>query len=159
MHETLSGPATRKPVSALLNKLLIEQTKSHSNDNGLAETKNGWMIRKHIGWGHIASRHAEAFDQFYRSHFNPYLNFHRPCGAPDWYATPWEILSQLQRPGGPSALRCHAGKPGPAGAPVKRSRRGPGTCKKPNKNSLPAFGAGGPHEPMLTTCSERSPAV
>jgi hypothetical protein len=22
--------------------------------------------------------HAEAFDQFYREHFNPYLNFHRP---------------------------------------------------------------------------------
>jgi len=99
-------------VSKLLNKLLIEQTKSrprHSNDNGLAETKNGWVIRKHIGWGHIASRHAEAFDQFYRTHFNPYLNFHRPCGVPElrttakgkqkwvyrWYATPWEILRQL----------------------------------------------------------------
>jgi transposase InsO family protein len=36
-------------VARLLNKLLIEQTKSrprHSNDNGLAETKNGWVIRK-----------------------------------------------------------------------------------------------------------------
>lgn len=99
-------------VSVLLNKLLIEQTKSrprHSNDNGLAESKNGWVIRKHIGWGHIANRHAEAFDQFYRAHFNPYLNFHRPCGVPEirttpkgrqkrvyrWYATPWEILRQL----------------------------------------------------------------
>ena len=54
-------------VANLLNKLLIEQTKSrprHSNDNGLAETKNGWIIRKHIGYGHIASEHAEAFDQF-----------------------------------------------------------------------------------------------
>jgi len=99
-------------VSTLLNKLLIQQTKSrprHSNDNGLAESKNGWVIRKHIGWGHIASRHAEAFDAFYRNHFNPYLNFHRPCGVPEivtspqgkskriyrWYATPWEILRQL----------------------------------------------------------------
>jgi transposase InsO family protein len=99
-------------VAQLLNKLLIEQTKSrprHSNDNGLAETKNGWVIRKHIGYGHIASRHAEAFDRFYREHFNPYLNFHRPCGVPEvrvtakgkqkrvyrWYATPWEILRQL----------------------------------------------------------------
>jgi transposase InsO family protein len=99
-------------VSQLLNKLLIEQTKSrprHSNDNGLAETKNGWVIRKHIGYGHIASAHAEAFDRFYRQHFNPYLNFHRPCGVPEvrteangkqtrlyrWYATPWEILRQL----------------------------------------------------------------
>jgi hypothetical protein len=99
-------------VAALLNKLLVEQTKSrprHSNDNGLAESKNGWVIRKHIGYGHIASAHAEAFDRFYRQHFNPYLNFHRPCGVPElvtnakgkhkrvyrWYATPWEILRQL----------------------------------------------------------------
>jgi transposase InsO family protein len=99
-------------VATLLNKLLVEQTKSrprHSNDNGLAESKNGWVIRKHIGYGHIASAHAEAFDGFYRKHFNPYLNFHRPCGVPElkltangkcrrvyrWYATPWEILRQL----------------------------------------------------------------
>jgi hypothetical protein len=99
-------------VAKLLNKLLVEQTKSrprHSNDNGLAETKNGWVIRKHIGYGHIACEHAEAFDQFYRQHFNPYLNFHRTCGVPEiitdckgkqkriypWYATPWEILRQL----------------------------------------------------------------
>jgi transposase InsO family protein len=73
-------------VAQMLNKLLVEQTKSrprHSNDNGLAETKNGWVIRKHIGYGHIASAHAEAFDEFYRRHFNPYLNFHRPCGVPE----------------------------------------------------------------------------
>jgi len=99
-------------VANLLNKLLVEQTKSrprHSNDNGLAESKNGWVIRKHIGYGHIASTHAEAFDEFYRQHFNPYLNFHRPCGVPEvtvtakgkqkrvyrWYATPFEILRQL----------------------------------------------------------------
>jgi transposase InsO family protein len=107
-------------VSKLLNKLLVEQTKSrprHSNDNGLAETKNGWVIRKHIGYGHIASAHAEAFDQFYRQHFNPYLNFHRPCAVAElkvtakgkskrvyrWYATPWEILRQL--PGVTSHLK------------------------------------------------------
>ena len=98
-------------VAQMLNRLLVEQTKSrprHSNDNGLAESKNGWVIRKHIGYGHIASAHAEAFDEFYRQHFNPYLNFHRPCGVPEvivtakgkqkrvyrWYATPWEILRQ-----------------------------------------------------------------
>ena len=56
-------------VSRMLNKLLIEQTRTrprHSNDNGLAECKNGWVIRKHIGWGHIACEHAAAFDPFYR---------------------------------------------------------------------------------------------
>lgn len=99
-------------VAELLNKLLIEQTKSrprHSNDNGLVETKNGAVIRKHMGFDHIAKEHAERIDEFYREHFNPYLNFHRPCGVPElirdqrgktkrryrWYATPWEILRQL----------------------------------------------------------------
>jgi hypothetical protein len=99
-------------VAKLLNKLLIEQTKSrprHSNDNGLAEAKNGAVIRKHMGYGYIAAKHAEAIQSFYEEHFNPYLNYHRPCGVPEirtnskgkqrriyrWYATPWEILRQL----------------------------------------------------------------
>src|ERR1700688_308361 len=98
-------------VAQLLNKLLIEQTKSrprHSNDNGLAEAKNGAVVRKHMGFGHIASKHADNINIFYQEHFNPYLNFHRPCGVPQlkkdekgktiriykWYATPWEILRQ-----------------------------------------------------------------
>lgn len=99
-------------VAKLLNKLLIEQTKSrprHSNDNGLVEAKNGAVIRKLIGWGHIASQHAEAVDRFHRQHLNPYLNFHRPCGIAEIittakgklkriyrrWATPWEIFSEL----------------------------------------------------------------
>ena len=48
-------------VAELLNKLLIEQTKSrprHSNDNGLVETKNGAVMRKHMGHTHIAAAHA-----------------------------------------------------------------------------------------------------
>ena len=99
-------------IAKLLNGLLAEQTKSrprHSNDNGLAEAKNGAVIRKHMGYGHIRCVHAEAITTFYEEHFNPYLNFHRPCGVPEtrtdrkgkqrrryrWYATPWEILRQL----------------------------------------------------------------
>jgi len=99
-------------VAKLLKKLLAEQTKSrprHSNDNGLVEAKNGAVIRKHMGYSFIAPDHAQAVEQFYEQHFNPYLNFHRPCGVPEiettlkgkvkrryrWYATPWEILRQL----------------------------------------------------------------
>ena len=99
-------------VAGLLNKLLIEQTKSrprHSNDNGLAESKNGAVVRKHMGYGYIAAPHATAIEEFYEEYFNRYLNFHRPCGVPErvldgkgkekrryrWYATPWEILRQL----------------------------------------------------------------
>src|SRR5215210_4866649 len=73
-------------VAALLNKLLIEQTKSRprrSNDNGLVESKNGAVVRKHMGYGHIASVHAEQIQSFYQQHLNPYLNFHRPCGLPE----------------------------------------------------------------------------
>ncbi len=78
-------------VAELLDKLLVEQTKSrprHSNDNGLVESKNGAVIRKHIGYGHIASEHAESFQQFYEEHFNPYLNYHRPCGVPEMKTNP-----------------------------------------------------------------------
>ena len=99
-------------IAGMLNKLLIEQTKSRprkSNDNGQVEAKNGAVIRKHMGFDHIASEHADAINAFYQEHFNPYLNFHRPCAVPElkkdkrgktvrsyrWYATPWEILRQL----------------------------------------------------------------
>ena len=99
-------------VAKLLNKLLIEQTKSRprrSNDNGLVEAKNGALVRKHMGYTHIPAPHAAAIEAFYEKYFNPYVNFHRPSGVPEevvsakgkvkriyrWYATPWEILRQL----------------------------------------------------------------
>ena len=53
-----------------------------SGDNGLVETKNGAVIRKHIGYGHIGAEHAAAVDAFHREHLNPYVNFHRPCAVP-----------------------------------------------------------------------------
>lgn len=70
-------------IAKLLNKLLIEQTKSRSNrtnDNALVEGKNGSVIRKHMGYWHIEQKHAPLINRFYQEHFNPYLNFHRPCG-------------------------------------------------------------------------------
>ena len=70
-------------VTALLNKLLIEeQTKSrsrHSNDNALAESKNGAIVRKHFGYSHIPQRFASLVNTFCQEHLNPYINFHRPC--------------------------------------------------------------------------------
>jgi transposase InsO family protein len=111
-------------VSGLLKRLLIEQTKSRprkSNDNGLVESKNGAVIRKHMGYGYIAAGQAEDIGQFYQRDFNPYLNFHRPCGQPERivdqrgkekfvyrrYATPWETLRELAlaAPGGPNILK------------------------------------------------------
>lgn len=70
-------------VVKLLNKLLIEeQTKSrsrHSNDNALAESKNGAIVRKHLGYSHIPQRFATLVNAFDQAHLNPYINFHRPC--------------------------------------------------------------------------------
>jgi transposase InsO family protein len=99
-------------VAHLLGKLLIEQTKSRahrSGDNGLVESKNGSIIRKHLGYGHIDAQHAEATDQFHRQHLNPYVNFHRPCAVPKViteangkrrrvylrWATPFELFREL----------------------------------------------------------------
>jgi transposase InsO family protein len=70
-------------VAGMLRKLHAEFTKSRacrSQDNALVEGKNGAVIRKLIGYGHIAGAHAAALQNFYVEHLNPYLNFHRPCG-------------------------------------------------------------------------------
>ena len=69
-------------VAKLLEKLRVEFTRSrprHSNDNGLAETKNGAVVRKIFGYAHIPQRHAVRFNTFCREYLNPFLNFHRPC--------------------------------------------------------------------------------
>jgi len=103
-------------VATMLKKLLIEQTKSRprrSNDNGLVESKNGAVIRKHMGYTHIAQDHAERVGSFHRTHLNDYLNFHRPCGQAELttdakgkqkrvyrrYLTPWEVFSKLPNAG------------------------------------------------------------
>jgi transposase InsO family protein len=72
-------------VAKWLDKLRVEFTKSrprHSNDNGLAETKNGAVVRKHLGYAHIPQRYASQFNAFCNDALNPYLNFHRPCLFP-----------------------------------------------------------------------------
>lgn len=69
-------------LARLLEKLRVEFTKSrprHSNDNGLAETKNGAVVRKCFGYSHIPQRFAAQINAFCAEHLNPYLNFHRPC--------------------------------------------------------------------------------
>jgi transposase InsO family protein len=102
-------------VAELLDKLRIEQTKSRprqSGDNGLVETKNGAVIRKHIGYGYIDAGHADRINDFYREYLNPYLNYHRPCAQADVeidekgrkrvrykrYLTPLETLLRLDKP-------------------------------------------------------------
>src|SRR5712691_2510547 len=119
-HSDNGSEFINQSVARLLNKLMIQQTKSrprHSNDNGLAETKNGAIIRKHMGWGHIRAAHADRIQQFYSAYLNPYLNYHRPCAQADIeidakgrkrrryrrYQTPLETLLSLAKP--PQCLR------------------------------------------------------
>lgn len=81
-HSDNGSEYINRHVAAMLERLRINQTKSrprHSNDNGLAETKNGAVIRKHIGRNHIPKKNAPAIEKFYEEHFNPYLCFHRMC--------------------------------------------------------------------------------
>jgi transposase InsO family protein len=57
-HSDNGSEFINRNVKTLLNKLLIKQTKSrprHSNDNGLLESKNGAVIRKHMGFDHISN--------------------------------------------------------------------------------------------------------
>lgn len=82
-HSDNGSEYINKIVAALLNKLLIYQTKSrarHCNDNALVEGKNGSIIRKQMGYAYIPQQYAEPINEFYRNHLNFYLNYHRPCG-------------------------------------------------------------------------------
>jgi transposase InsO family protein len=72
-------------VAGLLEKLRVELTKSRprrSNDNALVESKNGSVVRKHLGYAHIPAQGAEALNVFLEQQLCPYLNYHRPCFFP-----------------------------------------------------------------------------
>ena len=63
----------------------IELTKSRSrqtNDNALAESKNGSTVRKILGYCHIPQHFASQVNAFNQQYVAPYLNFHRPCFFP-----------------------------------------------------------------------------
>jgi len=84
-HADNGSEYINKHVVKLLKKLLIELTKSrarHSNDNALVESKNGSIIRKHLGYSHIRQHLAPLVNQFHHDYLNPYINYHRPCFFP-----------------------------------------------------------------------------
>lgn len=73
-------------VASMLEKLRIEFTKSrarHTNDNALVESKNGSVVRKHLGYAHIPSRFAQTVSAYTLKWLTPYLNYHRPCFFPE----------------------------------------------------------------------------
>lgn len=85
-HSDNGSEYINKRVAELLEKLRIEFTKSrsrHSNDNALAESKNGAVVRKLFGHTHIPQRWAPLINEFNQQYLNPYINFHRPCFFPE----------------------------------------------------------------------------
>ena len=81
-HSDNGSEYLNRRVAELLQKLLIEQTKSRSrrtNDNALVEGKNAAVVRKHFGYMHIPRKYAALMNEFNRRHLNPYLFFHRQC--------------------------------------------------------------------------------
>ena len=81
-HSDSGSEYINHKTAQLLDKLRVEFTKSRprqTNDNALAECKNGAIIRKFMGYSHIPQKHATAINRLYAETLNPYLNFHRPC--------------------------------------------------------------------------------
>jgi hypothetical protein len=150
-HSDNGGENINYTVARLLKKLGVTQTKGRpyrSTDNGLVETKNGAIIRKHMGHHHIPQPFAARINKFYRAHFIPYLNFHRPCAFPtvevlkngkkkitypsENYMTPYEKLKSLPnwqqylRPGvTPEMLEAQANakSPNQAGREMQEAKR------------------------------------
>jgi transposase InsO family protein len=115
-HSDCGSEYVNHKVAELLEKLRVEFTKSRprqTNDNALAECKNGAVIRKAMGYSHIPQHHATAINRFYTEALNPYLNFHRPCYFAvdevdakgkirktyphDQIMTPWERLKSIPK--------------------------------------------------------------
>ncbi len=131
-HSDSGSEYVNHDIAKLLEKLRVEFTKSRprqTNDNALAECKNGAVIRKLMGYSHIPQKHAAAINRFYTETLNPYLNFHRPCYFAvdkidakgkirktyphDQIMTPWERLKSIPdcqtylKPGIPSPALEH----------------------------------------------------
>ncbi len=84
-HSDNGSEFVNRVVAELLNKMFIHFTKSrprHSNDNALGESKNGAVLRKHLGYGYIPQTYATQLNLYHVQFFNPYINFHRPCFFP-----------------------------------------------------------------------------
>ena len=81
-HSDNGSEYINRIVADLLNRMHIKMTKSrarHSNDNALAESKNGSIVRKYFGYVHIKQKWAPLINEFNHNHLTPYINFHRPC--------------------------------------------------------------------------------
>ena len=117
-HSDNGSEFINKITAKILNRLHIRQTKSRPrrhNDNGLVESKNGWIIRKHFGYMYVHRDCAPIINEFLDKYFNRFLNYHRPCAFPtreilpdgkvkivykkDGYKTPYAKLKEIDPKG------------------------------------------------------------
>ena len=66
-HSDNGSEYVNRVIAKLLNKMMISQTKSRprkSNDNALAESKNGSIVRKNMGYVHIPRQFALKINSF-----------------------------------------------------------------------------------------------
>ncbi len=63
----------------LSNHFWWAQATSNCNDNALAESKNGAIVRKYLGYMYLPQKRAPLINEFNKKYLIPYLNFHRPC--------------------------------------------------------------------------------
>ncbi len=115
-HSDSGSEYVNHKTTELLEKLRIEFTKSRprqTNDNALAECKNGAVVRKAMGYSHIPQKHAATINRFYSEALNPYLDFRRPCYFAvdnidakgkirktyphDQIMTPWDRLKSISK--------------------------------------------------------------
>ena len=85
-HSDNGSEYINKRVSAMLSKMLIEQTKSRArktNDNALVEGKNYAVVRRQYGYTHIPKKYASVMEEYNQQYLNPYLFFHRQCAYAD----------------------------------------------------------------------------
>lgn len=85
IHADNGSEYINRTVAKMLNKLLIELTKSRprqTNDNALVESKNGSIVRKWFGYCYIPQKQAKVINDFLREYLIPYINYHRPCHYP-----------------------------------------------------------------------------
>jgi len=113
-HADNGSEYMNKQVAEMLKRIHVTLSKSRPRrheDNALVETKNGGVIRKEMGYNYIPSHYAEIIHAWYLEWFNPYLNYHRPCGfvttttdrkgkerkiyKPQDYMTPYRKLKSL----------------------------------------------------------------
>lgn len=85
-HADNGSEYINRQVAGLLNKLHVQaftmSRARRTNDNALVESKNGSVVRKHLGYAHIPGRFASQVNRFTQHILSPYLNFHRPCFFP-----------------------------------------------------------------------------